>query len=872
MLSSMTGYGQHLISGKILDQDNKSIANVSITYKKPGTVAILGFSRSDEQGAFTLRVSSAVEVDSLELDFNHLGYAKKSILVANKAASYTVELRQEFRQIEEVKVSDLPIFKRKDTVNFNVDAFASKQDRVIADIIKKLPGIEMQGDQILYQGKPIQKYMVNNLDLMEGRYAMINNNLPADAVKKVQVVENDQPIKILDSLVFSDRASLNLELKKFTTTGAGKVGVGAMPALWDVNLTPMVFGKTFQMLSSFQSNNIGYDASKDLRAFYTGGSFFNAQFEVEDAPSYIFLRQVNTPGFDERKWNDNKLFLWSTNTLKKLKNGMELKGSVSYYDDMRFRRGFTSTQYFTSDKTILNTEAIDNRYRINVFDAGLLLEKNEKNVYLRNSTKYHKRWNNDLGNVLFNGENPILQRRAYTDETLMNSLAMARFIGKQLVNIRSLIAWHNTPQRLIVSPGQFAETLNDGVNFASLGQQVQYGSLQWKNGMGFTRGFGKWRFSPDFSLNYDRKILDTYITLQDNGRETLVVGEYVNAMRNSLLQLGMRLGIAWESIKWKFLLNTPYSVNYYNIDQQGEELMNRTFRSTLMPAATLTYLSSGNNEWGLSLSGGNEFAGMDNFYNGYIISQYRSMQRYETRLLGTKNVRSAISYRYKNTLKANFANVTYSYAAGFNDYIFKTQLDELSRTTTEIADRHSANDSHSLSAGISRFFVKAKMVAKLNGIVEVFTADYLLNELMARQKSINYGFRLELINNWSSFVTADYKVDFNQRITTLAEGMQNKVLYNNHYFNLAFYPGKKHTFFFQNAYYGNNIPGQTDQFFLDATYRFRVQKWKTDLELMGNNLLNNNNYVQQLSTNFELVQSYFELRPRQFLLSIRFKF
>src|SRR5699024_5728851 len=137
--------------------------------------------------------------------------------------------KSERRQIQEVKVEDMPVFRRKDTLNYTVDAFTGREDRVIGDIIRKLPGIEMDGERILYRGKPIQKYMVNNLDLMEGRYGMINKNLPADAVKDVQVVENDQPIKILDSLVFSDQASLNLKLKKFTTSGTVKVGLGASP-------------------------------------------------------------------------------------------------------------------------------------------------------------------------------------------------------------------------------------------------------------------------------------------------------------------------------------------------------------------------------------------------------------------------------------------------------------------------------------------------------------------------------------------------------------------------------------------------------------------------------------------------------------------
>lgn len=76
----------------------------------------------------------------------------------------------------------------------------------------------------------------------------------------------------------------------------------------------------------------------------------------------------------------------------------------------------------------------------------------------------------------------------------------------------------------------------------------------------------------------------------------------------------------------------------------------------------------------------------------------------------------------------------------------------------------------------------------------------------------------------------------------------------------------------KNSLYHNNVPNQDDQFFIDVSYRYRVEKWKTDIELTAQNLLNNNNYLQQFSSNYELVQSYFELRPRQVLISTRFKF
>ena len=162
LLTHLT-YAQTTISGKLLDKDNKPIASVSVLYKKVGSAVILGFTRSDHDGLFKLHVKN-VDQDSLQLDFQHLNYAQKSVTVVNRKANYAYQLLEQARQIQEVKVANMPIYKRKDTINYDVAAFTSNKDRVIADIIKKLPGIEMIGDQILYQGKPIQKYMVNNLD------------------------------------------------------------------------------------------------------------------------------------------------------------------------------------------------------------------------------------------------------------------------------------------------------------------------------------------------------------------------------------------------------------------------------------------------------------------------------------------------------------------------------------------------------------------------------------------------------------------------------------------------------------------------------------------------------------------------------------
>lgn len=872
MLLANNVLAQTVISGKLQDERQEPIPNVSVTYKKIGGTALLGFTKTANDGTFKLNVK-VHDTDSIQLDFNHMSYARRSVVLPNKTGNYSYTLQTEVREIEEVKVANSPVFRRKDTINYNVGAFTSKQDRVIADIIKKLPGVETVGDEIHYQGKPIQRYMVNNLDLMEGRYAMINKNLPADAVKNVQLVENDQPIKILDSLVFSNRASLNLELKKFTTTGTGKLGAGFSPLLWEINLTPMTFGKTFQMLNSFQSNNTGNDVTGSLRAFYTGGSYFSSSDAgIQEGPYYIHLQNPVSPGFDAKKWLDNKVFLFSTNVLKKLDNGIELKGNVSYFDDVRNRAGFTATQFFTDDRTIVNTEGIDNSFRSNVLDVGALIEKNEKNIYLRNRLLYRKRWNDDKGNIRFNDTDNILQNRGYTDEAFLNALSLARNIGQQLVSISSTMEYHHTPQRLAVLPGQFEDILHQGESYDEMQQHIVYHGFRWDNTLSLTKKINYWRFSPSVGLNYNSSALETFINTRTDDNTSTLGSEYMNDMRNSGLQLVLRMGVLWEKSRWKFNSFIPLSTYYYDVRQQGEKTLDNVVRNTFNPSGSLTYIMNTNNEWSVRASGGNQFGGLDNFYNGYIVQMYRSMQRYDARLLQSSNFSTGLNYSYKNTIKANFANFAYSYSSASRDYIFASTIDPQGRTSMSVADRESRNDGHSLSGGISRFFSSAKTIVKLNANLGRSQSDYLVNNVMAKWKSNSYGGSLEVINSLSDIISGDYKTTFSRSVNRYASERTNTIIQNNHYLNLVVYPHDRHALTVSNALYRNNLPGQRNQYFLDAVYRFEIRKWKTDLELSLQNLLNNREYVQQFVSDIQFTQSSFQLRPRQLLVSTSIRF
>lgn len=80
-----------------------------------------------------------------------------------------------------------------------------------------MPGIEvMPSGQILYQGSSINKLNIEGLNLMGDQYNQATQNMPAEAVSTIQVMENNQPVRSLEGKVHSNHATLNIKLKRIT--------------------------------------------------------------------------------------------------------------------------------------------------------------------------------------------------------------------------------------------------------------------------------------------------------------------------------------------------------------------------------------------------------------------------------------------------------------------------------------------------------------------------------------------------------------------------------------------------------------------------------------------------------------------------------
>ena len=88
--------------------------------------------------------------------------------------------------LKEVEIHPGRVWGRQDTINYDVTRFLSPKDQSIKDVLRKLPGIDIDDlGKISYNGKEIRNFYVEGLDLTNGKYKQISENLRADAVQNI---------------------------------------------------------------------------------------------------------------------------------------------------------------------------------------------------------------------------------------------------------------------------------------------------------------------------------------------------------------------------------------------------------------------------------------------------------------------------------------------------------------------------------------------------------------------------------------------------------------------------------------------------------------------------------------------------------------
>ncbi len=215
------------ITGKLTDTSgtqNLSLATVAVF--KANDTTLITYRLSDPKGIF--KVPGLPFYDSCRVVITHAGSAvyRKTFLLTAASPDIdmgNIQLEPDARLMEEVLLvaERPPVMVRKDTIEFNAEAFKTLPNALVEDLLRKLPGVMVGADgNITVNGRKVNRLLVDGKEFFGSDPQMATKNLPADIIDKIQVTDDKEQMQRDPNLPAGQVGQVvNLKLKRSIKKG-----------------------------------------------------------------------------------------------------------------------------------------------------------------------------------------------------------------------------------------------------------------------------------------------------------------------------------------------------------------------------------------------------------------------------------------------------------------------------------------------------------------------------------------------------------------------------------------------------------------------------------------------------------------------------
>ncbi|WP_310379732.1 TonB-dependent receptor [Flavobacterium sp.] len=225
------------------------------------TKAMDSYAITNDKGKFVLTLKQNTNY-SIKLSYLGMQNKEISIVTTTENITRTITLEEGGIELQGVEiVREMPVSIKGDTIVYNADSFKTGTERKLEDILKKLPGVEVNADgEVEVEGKKVSKLMVEGKDFFDGDTKLALKNIPADAIDKVQVLRNYNEVGALKGLGNDqDNVAMNIKLKSGKKNfWFGDITAGAGPnERYIVNPKLFYYSPKYSVNFITNFNNIG---------------------------------------------------------------------------------------------------------------------------------------------------------------------------------------------------------------------------------------------------------------------------------------------------------------------------------------------------------------------------------------------------------------------------------------------------------------------------------------------------------------------------------------------------------------------------------------------------------------------------------------
>jgi len=217
LLLATIGAAQEIsLSGTVKDSLGVGVDMANVIAINTETKGLESYGITNHTGLFKLKLKTGQQYT---VKVSYLGFKPESFTftAGESDAVKDIIMQEQAAQLDEVDVTyEMPVSVKGDTIVYDTDAFVSGTEKKLKDVLENLPGIEINDDgQIEVEGKTVSKIMVEGKDFFDGDTKLAVENIPANALSKVEVLRNFNEVSQMKGLTNDDdNVALNIKLKE----------------------------------------------------------------------------------------------------------------------------------------------------------------------------------------------------------------------------------------------------------------------------------------------------------------------------------------------------------------------------------------------------------------------------------------------------------------------------------------------------------------------------------------------------------------------------------------------------------------------------------------------------------------------------------
>ena len=819
-------------TGKVKDKNGEPLvgASVVVTTERNSTVA---YCITSDKGQYKLVISEGKHPANVTVSY--MGYQKKTMPFSDLEEGMTITLTEGNFKLKEVKVKAERIQSTGDTLTYSVSGFKQGQDRSIADVIAKMPGLEVKADgKIEYQGKPINKFYIEGLDLMGSQYGVANQNISADKIQSVQVLENHQAVKSLRGVSFSEQAALNLVLKedaKAVWTGTADIGLGyGDDFLYDCRLMGMRFNKKFQTLMMYKNNDIGKQLDNevlDLTALLKG--------RTGSESGILSMMSVGAPDLAEERYTFNHTHLVAGNWLWKTGKDSELRLQGNGFIDKTDMQNYRSSTYLTLADLPVIIEEQDVCNTRSEWKGEANYQYNGVKSFIKNNLKGYMDFNKSVGTMMYNGRSTDMMVKPHK-RNITEDFQMSHTTAKgNIYNIDSYWSYNYLPGQLLTING--------------MTERLDLGFFSTQNDFHYKLKIGRHYLNNELGINYDRQSIGVAM-----GEET----EQTNAYQ--LLRTYWTPSMSFLFGKHRVGIKSMIS---YAHQSYRESESNHLW---LDPSLNWNWKATVVSEFSLNVGYTNTPLMGKAVYDTPIFTSYRTQRVNRGETDATHSLYAAAAYKYSNPVQGLFFNVRPTYNRTSGNILYESTMNGNIYTMTA-TDKEYAMQTTGMAGRVSKTFGWAKTLIGLGASHNITDYSLLVSGIVNDARMNTTVVTLDYSLRPAKILSVEGKSDVNiykQKNLTSPKLSSNSTTDWEHFLNLHIFPTNGWMISIKNELFHTSDESIGTNYFLDFAVSYKAKRW--ELSLTANNLIGTSEFERRTLGNTIESYSITRLRPREFLV------